>query len=165
MGKLIRSAKILALLSFLIGSGIMLTYVLIPDGSGLLLTGFYFTYGMVLLNLLMVVILLAGLIWNRVLWKEVLKAIALMCLNIPVAILYICFVFYLLDTMRITFVNDRNAVLTNITIDGCEQKTIDRLEPGESLTKWIEIKGDCSIHILYDIQGMQGSETVEDDLC
>ncbi len=153
MEKLIRYAKVLALLSFLIGSGIMLTYFLIPDGSDLLLTGFYFTYGIFLLNLLMVLILLAVLIWNRSQWKEVLKTIAIMCLNIPVAILYVCLVFYLLNTMRITFVNDREAVLTNIKIDGCERKQIDRLEPGASVTEWIDISGSCSIDLQYKMEG------------
>ncbi|MBS1595833.1 MAG: hypothetical protein JST90_16085 [Bacteroidetes bacterium] len=120
---------------------------------------------MVLLNLLMVVILLAGLIWNRMLWKEVLKAIALMCLNIPVAILYICFVFYLLDTMRITFVNDRSVAITDVRIDGCESKQLGDLDPGASITSWIDIPGDCSVSLHYRMGGKQVEEVVEGYVC
>jgi hypothetical protein len=55
----------------------------------------------------------------------------------------------LLNTMRVTFYNSTSYVLTDINITGCQNKHIDKLDPGGGRTIWISIPGDCEISIDY----------------
>lgn len=165
MEKLIRYAKVLALLSFLIGTSLFVVYFLTGEGTETLLPAFYFTYGAALLNLLMALALLSALVWNRSAWRKVLKAIGLMSMNVPVLILYISIIFRLMETERLTLVNDRQEIMTDVKIYGCENHQISRIEPGESKTIWVGIKGECSIDLSYTIHGAKVDEVVDGYLC
>ncbi len=165
MDKLIRYAKVLALLSFLIGSAIMLAYVFIPYTREIMFVGMVFTCGAFMLNVLMVLTLLVSLIWYESFWREVLKTIGLLLVNLPVAMLYICFVGCLMNIVRVRLINDRGVAITDLKIEGCEAKKIARLEPGESVTEWIDIKGDCDIHLRYELNGVPQYDIVESYLC
>lgn len=62
--------------------------------------------------------------------------------------------------MRITFVNETSSRLTDIKIFGCEEKRIDKLEPGEKKLVWVGITGDCSVNIEFNKDGKKESENV-----
>ena len=84
----------------------------------------------------------------------------LMVVNIPVCIFYYYCSLYLLNTMRITFVNEYQNEIKKINILGCERNFIDKIEPGESKTVWIEIPNDCSISVNYLHNEKKVSENV-----
>ena len=75
------------------------------------------------------------------------------------------FVYYLgvnalLSNMRITFVNKTEAPITNIRIEGCEEKQIAQMAVNKRKLKWITIVGDCHIDITYVKHGIEYKETV-----
>ncbi len=65
-----------------------------------------------------------------------------------------------MDIMRINFVNYSQETITELKITGCQDKTIKKLEAGQSETVWISIKGDCTINIEYLLNGEQKKENV-----
>lgn len=157
--KHIKTGKLTALISFLIGTAIFGLYFL-TSAAELLFLGYGF-------------ILLTGLVNAIILWtilvaaykdnpnrKRLLLTSGLMLLNIPVMLIYCSIAFVLLDTMRITFTNATDKVLTDINIVGCELKHIDKLEIGETKTVWVGITGDCTINIDYLADGQRKEENV-----
>ncbi len=83
-----------------------------------------------------------------------------MVLNLPIMLFYCWVTTILLNTMRITFVNETSTTLTNIKIFGCEEKFIDKLNPGERRKVWVGITGDCAINIEFLSNGKKQSENV-----
>ena len=66
----------------------------------------------------------------------------------------------LLNTMRITFVNETSTTLTQIKIFGCEEKFIEKLDPGERKKVWVGITGHCTINIEFLSNGQKQTENV-----
>ena len=157
--KLNELGKNTALLSFAAGTSIFVFYVVTSDN--------------VFLNLGLVCVICAGVI-NLVVFLNLLKisyidninrkklitTSSLMLLNIPVVLFYIYFVFMLMGIMRISLVNNTNTTLKDISIIGCGSCHLDELKAGQSKIIWVDITGDCTIHIEYDLNGKQRKETV-----
>lgn len=85
-----------------------------------------------------------------------------MLINIPVSVLYSWMTIVLLNTMRITFTNLTGASLRDIEILGCGGGYINQLELGQNKTVWIDIKDDCTIRIVYYLNGQKKEEIVAD---
>ena len=62
--------------------------------------------------------------------------------------------------MRINLLNQTGSTLSNIELSGCEQKLIEPLNPNEERTVWVQIPGDCSITMEYDIDDQRKEETL-----
>ncbi len=147
--KTIKLAKSVALFSFVVGS--------------VLFAAFYFTLSMTLfflgvlfvvifsnVNLLFFLLLLVELIRKSEDNAGLIKALLLILLNIPIAFIYGWIVVILLNTVRVTLINETKNTLTDVKLTGCEDEIIGSLKPGQNLTKWIGITGDCSINLTYN---------------
>lgn len=152
--------KVIALISFLIGTGIFGLYYLSSEDR-LLFLGFVFVVVAGIVNGAVLVFLLIKAIKDSANRKGLLKTSALMLLNIPIACFYFVMVGILMNTMRITFTNTTNAELTDMNISGCETKHIDKLSSGESKTIWVGIHGDCAIYLNYLMNGERKEVSVQ----
>lgn len=83
----IKIGKLTAICSFLIGTFLFLTY-LITNNSGFLPIGFYYLIIIIPLNLTVLLVVIASVLFRRDKYREYLKTIGLMLLNIPIAWLY-----------------------------------------------------------------------------
>lgn len=155
--KHIKTGLILAGLSFLLGTAIFLWFYFTASNS-LLFVG----YGFILLagfaNLSLLISILMQAAKDETNKKELHKTAGLMLLNIPIMLVYCWIAAGLLNTMRITFTNSTQAILTDIKISGCETQQIDKLEIGEAKEVWIKIKGDCTIYLDYLSNGTRRME-------
>jgi len=149
---LIKIAEKCALLSFLGGTAILIHYC-ITDDSSTLSIGLYYVYIVGLINL----IILALILWkvykgnpNR---SKLLDAAKVVLLNIPVLFLYLGIVIVLVGYMRITIQNNTQYQIENAKIEGCQEKEIPLLPPGENKTIWVPIPADCSIELTYQLKG------------
>lgn len=89
---------------------------------------------------------------------------AVISLNIPIVFLYIYFVFILFDTIVVRIKNDTDKILTNITLTGCDQRTLQDLRPGQTEIEWIPITKSCvenSLIVSYEIDGVVQREVVD----
>ncbi len=66
----------------------------------------------------------------------------------------------LLDTMRISLVNESRYALTDIIITGCQKKQLNDLSPKGKETVWITISRDCSINVSYNENGVVKNEVI-----
>lgn len=157
--RLLNIGKLTALLSFLSGTVIFILYYL-TDAFRLLALGYGFIVVAGLLNLIVLIMLLIQLRKQKDLVRKIIATCLLIVLNLPIIWTYFWITTILLNTMRITFVNETSAKLTDIRIFGCENCFIDKLDPGESEKVWVAIKGDCSINIEFLSDGKKQSENV-----
>jgi hypothetical protein len=157
--KHIKTGKVTMLVSLIIGTAIFGLYFL-TSAFELLFVGYAFIAIAGLINLIVFVTILVAAYKDDINRKRLLLTSGLMLLNIPVMIIYCSIGIVLLNTMRITFTNATDRVLTHINIVGCEAKRIDKLEKGQSKTVWVGITGDCSINIEYLANGQQKEENV-----
>lgn len=72
-----------------------------------------------------------------------------MVMNIPLAMVYLWFAFYLTSYYRVTVINDTPHRITQIRLTGCDQASLPKLDTGEEETIWIELDNDCSLRIDY----------------
>lgn len=158
-GRLLNIGKLTALLSFLSGTGIFTLYYL-TDAFQLLFLGYGFILVSGLLNLIILIMLLRQLAKQKNFRRKIITTCGLILLNLPIMLTYCWITTILLNTMRITFVNETSAKLTDISIFGCESSFIDKLEPGESKKVWVYINGDCTINIEFLSDGKKQSENV-----
>ncbi len=157
--KLIKIARLTALISFVTGTVIFALYFFT---SNFILLGVGYCYIALagLTNLFVLMLILNAAAKNKQHIKKLLMQAGLMLVNIPMMLAYCWATMVLLDTMRITFTNATNRALTDIHLTGCEAKQIADLEPGEAKTIWVGIKGDCSITIDYLVKGERKKEMV-----
>jgi hypothetical protein len=126
--------------------------------------GIMFLFGAFVVNLAVLIIMVVLIYGYKI--KGPFLSIGFMFANIPVAIIYISFGIYLNDFYRVTVINDNQSTLSNIRLTGCEYESIEKLESGESETVWIEIEGDCSVHLTYiDSKKNEHNESVMGYLC
>ncbi len=151
-------ARIVSLITSIIGTGIFFSYYF-TDAFPLLFLGLGFIVLAGIINLIFIISVARQLskTSNRI---QLYFTIGLMLLNIPIMVLYCWMTITLLNTMRITFINETSNSLTDIRIFGCEEKHIDKLEPKESKVVWVGITGDCSVNIEFKKNGKQESENV-----
>jgi hypothetical protein len=155
----IRLGRLSALISFFLGTGIFGVYY--QSGSSELFSiglGFIALAGLGNMAILISIIFVA--LDDQENTRGLLITIGLMLLNIPVMLFYCWAAFALMNVMRITFINSTPATLTDIHIVGCGGGYIEKLEVGESETVWVDITGDCGIHIDYLANGQRAEETV-----
>lgn len=148
-----------ALISFVLGTGIFGVYFQSPSFELL-----FFGYGFILLAGLVNLVILAAILTQASHDKDNARSLLLTCglmlLNIPVMLLYARWTMILLDVVRITFTNSTPYTLTDIHIVGCGGGYVHQLEVGASETVWVDITGDCGIHIDYLANGQRAEETV-----
>jgi len=148
-----------ALISFLIGT--------------ILLIIFYFTDSMAISSFGMIFIVIAGIINAGVFIKVLIDLInekenrkkyfftsGIMLLNIPIVLVYFYFVMILMNTMRVSFINETGSEISQLKIIGGEPKSIEKLEIGEKQTKWIAIKYDNDLILEYEIDGEIKTEMI-----
>ena len=95
--------------------------------------------------------------------KRIFLIGGIISLNIPVAIVYAYFVVALFDIVVVRFENDTTKTLTNISVSGCDERTIGELRPGQTKIEWIRITQKCienRIVIEYEINGKLTREIV-----
>lgn len=151
--------KWVAFLSFLMGTFLMLYYYY-TSSAYILLPALYFILFTVIVNMTVLSLLLTKSRKDKINQSIYLKTSKLLLCNIPIAIAYLFFVFILVDTMRVTFINKTGKPIEHIEISGCELEKIDRLEINEQKIIWIAISGDCSVDIQYSIEGTIKKEEV-----
>jgi hypothetical protein len=148
-----------ALVSFVLGTGIFGVYFQSPSFELL-----FFGYGFILLAGLVNLVILAAILTQASHDKDNARSLLLTCglmlLNIPVMLFYSWCTMILLNVVRITFTNSTPFTLTDIHIVGCGGGYMDKLEVGEKKTVWVDITGDCTIHIDYLADGQRAEETV-----
>ena len=157
--KLSKFGRLTALISFLLGTGIFALYYL-TDAFALLFLGYAFIAIAGLVNIIILVQLFIHFRKSNDNKKDIITTCILMLINLPIMLLYCWVTTILLNTMRITFVNETTTRLTDIKIFGCENRFIDKLEPGESKKVWVGITGDCTINIEFLSNGQKQSENV-----
>lgn len=148
-----------AILSFIIGT-IMIGVFYFTLSVELAIYSYFILIAIALFNVIVLSILMSNVILEKVSFRKYRLTVGLMIANIPVAIGYFVLVVILINTLRITFVNSTEVRLDNIEIIGCEPKSIDILEPGDSKTVWINITGDSTLEIEYQLQGETKREIV-----
>jgi hypothetical protein len=156
---MVRTGKLTALVSFLIGTVIFGLYLL-TSADELIFVGYGFIAIAGVGNIVILAIILIIAAKNNKDKKKLLLTSGLMLLNIPVILIYCSIAIVLTSIMRVTFINVTNKILKDINIVGCEPKYIDKLEKGESKTIWISITGDCFININYVTDGERKEESV-----
>ena len=95
--------------------------------------------------------------------KRIWSTAGIISLNIPVVFLYAYLAFMLFDTVVVRFKNDTGETLTNISVVGCDERTIEDLRPGQVEIEWISITKKCienNIIIQYEINGAVQREVV-----
>ncbi len=157
--KLIKIAKLTALISLVTGTAIFALYFFT---SNFVLLGVGYCYMALagITNLFVLILILNAAAMNKQHSKRLLMQVGLMLINIPIVLAYCWATMVLLDTMRITFTNKTNGQLTDIHLTGCEYKQIGSLAPGGTKTIWVAIEGDCSITMDYIAQGKRKKEIV-----
>jgi hypothetical protein len=157
--KYLKTGRITALFSFLIGTVIFALYYF-TSAFMLLFIGYAFVVFVGILNLILLFVILARANSDSENRAKLLKTSGLLLLNIPVMLFYCWVAIVLLGTMRITFTNNTENQITDINVVGCGGGYIDQLEVGESTTVWVKIIGDCDISIDYLYNGKREREEV-----
>lgn len=154
-----QAAYTTAALSFLAGTGLF-TYYYATSAMPMLFYGLAFLVVAVILNALLFIAILAKSRRAPACRKALRTAAFTMLLNLAPAVGYSVVSLKLLNTMRITFVNETNAPIEDVSVSGCESKSIGNLEVGEEVEVWIGIHGDCSIWVQYEGLGTVKRESV-----
>jgi hypothetical protein len=148
-----------ALVSFIFGTVIFVLYYL-TSWDNLLFFGYAYIVIAAIINIGIIILILVKAEKDKENSRRLIKTFSLLLLNIPVMFLYCWLSVILLDIMRVTFINATETTLSGIKIVGCGGGYIDKLEPGETETVWINITGDCSININYLFNGKRKEEIV-----
>jgi hypothetical protein len=157
--KLSNNARLTSLISFILGSGLFALYYL-TDSFSLLFLGLGFIIVAGFVNLFFFIRVVRQILKSIDNKQHLYITSGLMLLNIPIMFFYCWLTTVLLNTMRITFVNETASTLTDIKIFGCEEKHLDKLKPNEKKLVWVGITGDCSVNIEFKKDGKIESENV-----
>jgi hypothetical protein len=146
--KYIKYGRLLALISFVIGSFIFLLYYQTLNTLYLFIGYAYIVvFGVLNLGLLLKILNVSCKEENN---KSKLRQTGfLMLLNIPVLLIYSYFAIVLLSTVRISLENNTNDAITQILIGGCEEIKVESLQAKEKKEIWVKIPTDCIISIFY----------------
>ena len=155
----IKLGRKIALISFLLGTAIFGLYYL-TSSFNLLFVGYGFIALTGLINIGILIPILFRASNDKENRKKLLMTGGVMLINIPVMLLYCWAAIILLNTMRISFTNDTQTVLTDLNIVGCSGGHIDKLNISENKTVWVRITGDGSLYIDYLTNGQRKKETV-----
>jgi hypothetical protein len=147
------------LVSFIFGSLLTLSYYQTSKDE-LLFIGYAYTALAVLVNLIILIMVIGHAIRNKSQRKKGFLVTMIQLANVPVVVIYFIFIMNLLSVMRIQLINPSPTEMTDIYIEGCEEKQVEKLSPGESKTVWVHINGDCSISMKYNTAGLSKEETI-----
>lgn len=89
---LINTAKIIAGISFILGTMILVIFLNLKQGEDIIVIGYVYTLITLLVNLIVFIILLGYAINNKPYRTKLLKTCGLLLLNIPIAISYLMIV-------------------------------------------------------------------------
>lgn len=145
--KLNRIGYITAIGTFAIATFIMYAHYSGFKGPNYERYGLLFIPTAFVINLSVLIFIL--IVANKNNLKGPFRSIYAMLFNIPVAFFYLWFAIYLMRYYRVTVINDTSSSITDIHLSGCDNKSIQKLEPKESRTVWIELDRDCSLTISY----------------
>jgi hypothetical protein len=157
--RLILIGRLTALLSFLLGTGILLAYYQ-TNSPFLIQLGLTYIALAALVNIAILITIVGKSTKDEPNRKTLLRVAATMSLNIPVILVYCWFVLYLTGFERITLQNSTDAELTNLHLVGCEEKQIEKLGIGQHKTIWVKIPNDCTVSLQYTINGQQKEDVV-----
>jgi len=93
MKHLIYSGRKIALTSFIIGTLLLVIFLVLNKNTNLLIPGLYYTVGAFIINSIACLVILLYAIINKTYRIKLLKTCALMLINIPITILYIFIIF------------------------------------------------------------------------
>lgn len=147
------------LVSFILGSLLTLSYYQTSKDE-ILFIGYAYTALAVLVNLIILIMVVGHGLRNKTHRKKALLVTMVQLVNVPVVVIYFVFIMNLLSVMRIQLINPSPTEITEIRIEGCEEKKIEKLLPGESKTIWVHINGDCSISMKYTSAGLTKEEII-----
>lgn len=146
--KYVRLGRMTALVSFLAGTVILLLYFISMSGIFAFI-GLFFMMLAGLVNIVILLLLLIRALNDAPYRTKLLKTAGVMLLNIPIVFIYFFIGGIIANTLRVTFNNNTKNTLTDIHINGCSIKHIDKLNAGESTTIWLKIPHDCAVNIDY----------------
>lgn len=149
----------IAIWSFLIGTLLFCVFY-VSCSASVIFAGYIFTIVALIINLGVLSVLILKSIIEKENRRGYLKTSVIILINIPVAIIYLYFVIILLNTMRITFINDTGKPLTEIKVISFKQRKVNDLEIGENKTVWVDILGDGNICVEYNINEKAHREVV-----
>ena len=148
-----------ALISLIIGTIIFAFYYFIETPE-LLLIGYFYLGLAAILNFVVFIFLVFKAQKNKERKTDILKDSAWILVNIPIAFCYLWIIMIVLNTIRLTLINPTQSELTNIHLIGCEEKIINKLEPGEKRTVWISINNDCFINLKFQEDDIERKEII-----
>lgn len=144
----IKLGRFTALASFLIGT-LIFAFYFFTSSIDFLFAGYIFIIVAGILNIFLLIALLLKVKKDKSSNKILRFTSGLILMNIPILIAYCWFASILLNTIRITLVNDSSIDLNELIISGCGSKLIKTIEAGQSKCVWISIPNDCSISMNY----------------
>ncbi|WP_142602444.1 hypothetical protein [Solitalea koreensis] len=160
--ELIKRSQKVSFASFLIGTGLLILFFFTNEFIALGSLPILLFLGVA--NLFLLVKLALKGLKEKERRKRVLLTAGIMSLNIPIVFLYAHFVFVLFNTVVVRFKNNTGKPLTNISVIGCDERTIQDLQPGQTEIEWIPITKNCIEHrieIKYEIDGVVKREVVD----
>jgi hypothetical protein len=157
--KTIGFARYTVLLTFLLGTAIFAFYYFTAVDEALFL-GYFYIIAAGIFNLVVRVRLLINAAKDETGKRKYILTCLLMLANIPVAVMYILITLSLLNTIRITIVNQTGQPLSAVRISGCEEQVIAHMEVDESKTLYLDIPGDCAVLLEYQL----GNKLIQEDM-
>ena len=154
-----RSGRFTDLLSFLIGTMILIIFYF-TDSSAITEFGMIFIVVAGIINAGVFVKVFIDLINEKENRKKYFFTSGIMILNIPIVLAYFYFVMILMNTMRVSFINETGREITNLKIIGGEPKSIEKLEIGEKQTKWVAINSINDLILEYEFNGEVKTEMI-----
>ena len=154
-----RIGRFTALISFLIGTMILIIFYF-TDSSAITEFGMIFIVVAGIINAGVFVKVFIDLINEKENRKKYFFTSGIMILNIPIVLAYFYFVMILMNTMRVSFINETGREITNLKIIGGEPKSIEKLEIGEKQTKWVAINSINDLILEYEFNGEVKTEMI-----
>ncbi len=128
--KLINKSLKVSWISFVVGTGLFVLYFFVNSFPiavvSIIITA---TFGVV--NLIFLFRLGIRGLKERNNRRRILRTCGVMSLNIPIVFLYAYFVFALFEIMIVRITNGTGKELTNISIQGCDERSIEDMYPGK----------------------------------
>ncbi len=148
-----------SLVSFIMGTLLTLSYYQTSKDQ-VLFIGYAYTALAVLVNLIIPIMVVGHGIRNKNHRKKAFLVTMVQLVNVPVVVIYFIFIMNLLSVMRIQLINPSPTEMTDIYIEGCEEKHVEKLLPGERKTIWVHINRDSSISMKYTSAGLTKEEII-----
>lgn len=142
-----------ALIPMLLGTIIFWTWFYYPQLHDLELWGFMtiiISIPICIVGLVLAFVVRAKNKGNAIMKRKTTVTVALTIANIPLAAFYVWFALFIMDTERITIMNNSDSDVTDINIYGVgNENKIDKIEKGRSKTVWVHMTSDGSIKMKY----------------